>query len=224
MTRKIIQIDEDICIGCGLCASACQQSAIKIIDGKAKMVRDDYCDGLGNCLPVCPVNAISFSDQDIKNKHNTNKHIQSGCPGQQVHQFEKKPIGQLNNLKQVNQSALRQWPIQIKLVPSQAPYLEDAHLLVAADCTAYAYANFHQDYMRNKVTLIGCPKLDDVDYSDALTEVIKYNSIKSVTVIRMEVPCCGGIEYAVKQALMNSEKMIPWQVVTVSIDGKILED
>ena len=179
MVRRVIQIDEEKCNGCGICAEACHEGAIGIVDGKAKLLRDDYCDGLGDCLPNCPVGAISFIE--------------------------------------------REWPVQIKLAPVNAPYFDGAKLLIAADCTAYAYGSFHQDFIRGKVTLIGCPKLDDVDYSEKLTEIIRNNDIKSVTVVRMEVPCCGGIEMAAKKALQNSGKFIPWQVVTISIDGKILD-
>ena len=194
MVRKIIKIDEDKCIGCGLCASACQEGAIGMVDGKAKLLHDDYCDGLGNCLPVCPTEAITFEEREV-----------ALAPTSSVSPH------------------LNQWPVQIKLVPQNAPYFENAHLLVAADCTAFSYGNFHAEYMRNKVTIIGCPKLDEGDYSKKLTAILQTNNIKSVTVIRMEVPCCGGIEHAVKTALQNCGKMIPWQVVTISTDGRILE-
>ena len=206
MIRKIIQIDEDKCIGCGLCAKSCHEGAIGMIDGKAKLLRDDYCDGLGDCLPACPTNAISFIEREAAAYDEVavlaNK-AQASAP--------------------VMTSQLRQWPVQIKLAPINAPYFNDAHLLIAADCTAYAYANFHQDFIRNRITLVGCPKLDIGDYSEKLTEIIKHNNIKSVTVVRMEVPCCGGIERAAVTALQNSGKFIPWQVVTISTDGRILE-
>ena len=221
--RKIIQIDEEKCVGCGLCANACKQSAIEIIDGKAKVVRDDYCDGLGRCLPVCPVGAISFSDRDIKNTKPHPEKLSSGCPGTRSQIVTRRESAAEIKTTNVNSSQLNQWPVQIKLVPEKAPYFENANLLIAADCTAYAYGNFHSEFMRNKVTLIGCPKLDEGDYTDKLTEIIKNNSIKSVTVVRMEVPCCGGIENAVKNALINSRKMIPWQVITISVDGNIME-
>ena len=261
MIRKIIKINEDLCNGCGLCANACHEAAIAIVDGKAKLIRDDYCDGLGNCLPVCPTNAIFFEEREaltyneeevkknqessiILNKENTNKeninkenanegkesNHGGGCPGSMAREIQREESGNNKNYKEkaveTNESMisqLRQWPIQIKLVPVKAPYFENANLLVAADCTAYAYANFHNEFMKNHVTVIGCPKLDDGDYSEKLTEIIKNNNIKSVKVLRMEVPCCGGIEYAVMQALKNSGKMIPWQVVTISCDGQILE-
>jgi ferredoxin len=207
MKRKIITIDEEKCTGCGLCAEACHEGAIGIIDGKAKLLRDDYCDGLGNCLPVCPTGAITFEERDAAAyNEEAVKQKTEAAPG--------KPVG----------SALNQWPVQIKLVPVNAPYFENANLLVSADCAAYAYGNFHSDFMQNKITLIGCPKLDTVDYSEKLTEIIKQNAIKSVTVVRMEVPCCGGIENAVVTALKNSGKMIPWRVVTLSINGDVLEE
>lgn len=224
MSRKIIQIDEEKCIGCGLCANACQQSAIKIVNGKAKVVHDDYCDGLGRCLPVCPVNAISFSDKDIKNKVEKiekAENLPCGCPSTVAKEFTREEAPKAN--VESSHSQLKQWPVQIKLISPHAPYFDNANLLIAADCTAYAYGNFHKEFMRNKTTLIGCPKLDEVDYTEKLTEIIKNNNLKTVTVVRMEVPCCGGIENAVKNALIASGKMIPWQVVTISTDGKILE-
>lgn len=218
MSRKIIKIDEEKCVGCGLCAKACKQSAIEIIDGKAKVVRDDYCDGLGNCLPVCPVDAISFSHRDVINKSGTPHPV--GCLGSKPQALQPQ---QKTTLATGVGSALRQWPVQIKLVGETAPYFADCHLLIAADCTAYAYGNFHGDFMKNKVTLIGCPKLDVVDYTEKLTNILTYNTIKSLTVVRMEVPCCGGIERASTNALKASGKFIPWQVVTISINGEILE-
>ncbi|MEG0752622.1 MAG: 4Fe-4S binding protein [Angelakisella sp.] len=223
MSRKIIQIDEQKCVGCGLCANACKQSAIEMVDGKAKVVRDDYCDGLGNCLPVCPVGAISFSDRDIKNKGTEQEKLPCGCPGTHSKVIEHKEEVVRTKEPSFSPSQLNQWPVQIKLVPVNAPYFENANLLVAADCTAFAYGNFHSEFMKNKITIIGCPKLDEGDYADKLTDILMANNIKSVTVIRMEVPCCGGIENAVKTALINSKKMIPWQVVTISVDGKIIE-
>ncbi|MGL5259308.1 MAG: ATP-binding protein [Lachnospiraceae bacterium] len=224
MSRKIIQIDQEKCVGCGLCANACQQSAIEMVNGKATVVRDDYCDGIGNCLPVCPVNAISFSDRDIINTNPKVKSASHSCPGSDAKKIEREHSAKYHDIPQELSSNLNQWPVQIKLVSPQAPYFEQANLLVAADCAAYAYANFHSKFMKNKITIIGCPKLDVGNYAEKLTEIIRDNSIKSVTVVRMEVPCCGGIEEAVKTALINSKKMIPWQVVTLSTDGIILEN
>ena len=201
MIRRIIEIDQETCNGCGLCAKACHEGAIGMINGKAQLLRDDYCDGLGDCLPACPAGAIKFVEREALD-------------------YNEKAVEE-NKKKQA--SMLCQWPVQIKLVPVNAPYFDGAHLLVAADCTAYAYANFHQDFIRNKITLIGCPKLDEGDYSEKLTEIIRLNNIKSVTVVRMEVPCCGGIEHAVRTALQASGKFLPWQVVVVSTDGRILE-
>ena len=229
MKRKIIKIDADACIGCGLCAEACHEGAICMVDGKAKLLRDDYCDGLGDCLPVCPTGAITFEEREaaaydeqavLKNKRNAAP-LACGCPGSQARKIEREAQPVLP--VQAAASQLNQWPVQIKLVPATAPYFENASLLVAADCTAYAYANFHIDFIKNKITLIGCPKLDEGDYSEKLTAILSQNDIKSVTVARMEVPCCGGIEHAVKTALKNSGKMIPWQVVTISTAGEILE-
>lgn len=287
MIRKIIQIDESRCNGCGLCAKACHEEAIAIVDGKAKLLRDDYCDGLGACLPNCPTGAISFIEREAaaydeqavlenkKKKQLKPAAATAGCPGQQAKRLNVAglpgcpgsqtrqpgaakpsacpgqqarklsaagPMGgtgmcpgqkmrQLGGLGQDEEyagepflrSQLAQWPCQIRLVPVNAPYFKGAKLLIAADCTAYAYANMHRDFMRGKITLIGCPKLDDVDYSEKLTEIIRTNDIKSVTVVRMEVPCCGGLEMAVIKALKSSGKFLPWQVVTISLDGKILD-
>lgn len=232
MIRRIIKIDEEKCNGCGICAEACHEGAIDIVDGKAKLAREDYCDGLGDCLPNCPANAITFEEREAPayneaavlaaKKHKESSHSFTGCPGMKVQQIKHDSLEPL--LPRAICSQLGQWPCQIKLVPINAPYFDGAKLLIAADCTAYAYANFHTDYMKGKVTLIGCPKLDSVDYSEKLTEIIKCNDIKSVTVMRMEVPCCGGLETAAKRALQNSGKFIPWQVVTVCINGEILDN
>jgi ferredoxin len=232
MIRKVIQIDRKKCDGCGLCAQACHEQAIGIVDGKAKLLRDDYCDGLGNCLPICPTGAIAFVEREAAEYNEEAVQVNiahkmgavpppGGCPGSNAHAIarESRP-----SPSTAVQSELRQWPVQIKLVPVSAPYFENANLLVSADCAAYAYGNFHSDFMSNKITLIGCPKLDEVDYSEKLTAIIFRNAIKSVTVVRMEVPCCGGIETAVISALKNSGKMIPWRVVTLSTSGEILEE
>ena len=249
MIRKIIKIDAEKCDGCGLCVSACHEGAIGLVGGKAKLLRDDYCDGLGNCLPVCPTEAISFEEREAAefdeaavNAEKESKQPETlacGCPGNMAEQFAErttrpgthsKPIvrDECSETTQEHatsvESHLNQWPVQIKLVPPNAPYFNNANLLVAADCAAYAYGNFHNDYMRNRITVIGCPKLDEGDYSEKLTAILKSNEIKSVTVVRMEVPCCGGIENAVKTALKNCGKLIPWQVVTISTDGRILEN
>ncbi|MBP3816575.1 MAG: 4Fe-4S binding protein [Firmicutes bacterium] len=213
MVRKIINIDEEKCNGCGICATACHEGAIDIIDGKAKLVRENYCDGLGDCLPNCPTGAISFVEREapeydaeaVKKSQEEKRNMEaSTAPGRAVNR-------------------LAQWPCQIKLVPTVAPFFDGAKLLIAADCTAYAYANMHEDFMRGKTTIIGCPKLDNIDYSEKLTEIIRNNDIKEVTIVRMEVPCCGGLEMAAKIALQESGKFIPWQVVTISINGNILD-
>ncbi len=235
MIRKIIKINDDKCIGCGLCVGACHEGAIGLVNGKAKLLRDDYCDGLGNCLPVCPTNAITFEEReaDIYNKEVAPKRVASkqteplacGCPGthsKSLVRNEESCHLETSTASPITQ--LNQWPVQIKLVPVNAPYFENSNLLVAADCAAYAYGNFHNEFMKNKVTVIGCPKLDEGDYSEKLTAILKNNNIKSVTVARMEVPCCGGIENAVKMALQNCGKLIQWKVVTISTDGRFLED
>ncbi len=243
MKRRIIQIDEEKCNGCGACASSCHEGAIEIINGKAKLTRDDYCDGLGDCLPSCPMGAISFIEKEtlaydedavMKNKQaKMQEKMRSGgvvimpherCPGNRAmsinHPKEEEPD---NLIYRKPISRLNQWPCQIKLVNANAPYFSNAKLLIAADCVAYAYANLHEELMKGKITLIGCPKLDMVDYSEKLTEIIRNNDIKSLTIVRMEVPCCGGLENAAKKALQDSGKFIPWQVITISIDGKILD-
>ena len=279
MIRKIIHIDEEKCNGCGLCANACHEGAIDIVNGKAKLVRENYCDGLGDCLPSCPTGAITFEEreapeyddaavkrtQEASRKAAANMTIEEiskiedenerrklmtaklkaageggGCPGSRSMQFKREESegaaresaapdsaatesaapGTFRSSKPL--SRLAQWPCQIKLVPTQAPFFDGAKLLIAADCSAYAYANMHEEFMRGKTTIIGCPKLDDIDYSEKLTEIIAKNDIKEVTIVRMEVPCCGGLEMAAKEALQASGKFIPWQVVTISRDGRIL--
>lgn len=231
MIRKIIKINEEKCNGCGACAAACHEGAIEMINGKAKLTREDYCDGLGDCLPACPVDAITFEEREapaydetavLEAKAKKQDTLPCGCPGTQSKAISRESFD-YNSSAVPSNSRLSQWPVQIKLVPVNAPYFDGANLLVAADCTAYAYGNFHNEFIRNRITLIGCPKLDDVDYTEKLTAIIANNDIKSVTVVRMEVPCCGGIEYAVKQALKTSGKFIPWNVVTISTDGKILD-
>lgn len=236
MIRKIIKIDENKCNGCGLCAAACHEGAIGMADGKARLLRDDYCDGLGDCLPACPTGAITFEEREaaaydeaaVKARMAKTGNVSpaGGCPGSNAHTI-KRTVSQVSSPPAQDEAAdgrseLRQWPVQIKLAPVNAPYFDHAHLLVSADCAAYAYAGFHSRFMRNKITLIGCPKLDEGDYSEKLTAILARNNIKSVTVVRMEVPCCGGIQNAVTTALKNCGKMIPWQVVTISTDGNIL--
>lgn len=260
MIRKIIKIDEDKCNGCGLCADACHENAIAIVDGKARLIRDDYCDGLGNCLPACPTEAISFEEREaapyddaaVKARqeelrreadHREDKKGGvaelfkmpiGGCPGSRMRDILRDRGNREENKPKEEKredgpaasadSELAQWPVQIKLIPVNAPCFAGAHLLIAADCTAFACGDFHRRFMRKRVTLIGCPKLDEGDYSEKLTEILRQNDIKSVMVVRMEVPCCGGIENAVKQALAASGKMIPWRVVVVTVDGRVLED
>lgn len=277
MIRKIIKIDEEKCNGCGICATACHEGAIDIVDGKAKLVREHYCDGLGDCLPACPTGAITFEEREApayddsavkesqeehkktamnmsideimqiedenerrklmiaktKEAGDTNQTMHRGCPGSRMRQLKNSGVNsgacpssnqdfQNTQFQTKPVSQLAQWPCQIKLVPTKAPFFEGAKLLIAADCSAYAYANMHAEFMRGKTTIIGCPKLDDIDYSNKLTEIISNNDIREVTIVRMEVPCCGGLALAAKKALQASGKFIPWQVVTISIDGKIL--
>lgn len=269
MLRRIIEIDEKLCNGCGICAEACHEGAIEMMDGKAKLMRDDYCDGLGDCLPQCPTGAISFIEKDTlefdkeavmanmakKAQGNKISAPSGGCPGSAMKSFERKEsecscggdghhehgedhecschgsddkqsvhnVGTVSLTSESVPSELMQWPCQIKLLPLKAPFYQNANLLIAADCAAFAYGNFHKDFMKNRITMIGCPKLDDGDYAEKLTEIIKQNEIKSVTIVRMQVPCCGGLENAAKRALQASGKFIPWSVVTISSDGKVLD-
>ena len=237
MIRRIIQIDREKCNGCGACAEACHEGAIAMVDGKAELMRDDYCDGLGDCLPACPTGAITFVEREaaaydeqtvMENKRKKMRKegmtLPCGCPGSQSRQIKRAEDPHAGAQCAVQESRLSQWPVQIKLVPVNAPYFDGAKLLIAADCTAYAYAAFHERFMRGHITLVGCPKLDGVDYAEKLTEIIRENDVKSVTVVRMEVPCCGGLERAAVTALKNSGKFIPWQVVTVTLDGRLKEE
>ena len=220
MIRKIIHIDEEKCNGCGLCAEACHEGAIEMVNGKARLMRDDYCDGLGDCLPACPTGAITFTEREAAayDEEAVKRHLakRDGAPS-----ASGAAASQPGLVPQPSQ--LCQWPVQIKLAPVSAPYFSGARLLIAADCTAYAYASFHQDFIRGRVTLIGCPKLDGVDYTEQLTENPSENDIRDLTIVRMEVPCCGGIQHAATEALKASGKFIPWQVVTISTDGRILD-
>ena len=291
MIRRVINIDEDKCNGCGICVNACHEGAIGLVDGKAKLMRDDYCDGLGDCLPTCPTGAITFVEReavpyneaavmenkkrnqqannnagnnnnnnndgnnniDSKNSNNNGgnnnivssnnnidnsghaaAHVHSGCPGSMMRSLRNRNINDSvsendgitgnQSIPYAIQSRLENWPVQIKLAPVNAPYFKNAKLLIAADCTAYAYAGFHDKFIKDKITLIGCPKLDSTDYSEKLSEILRYNDIKSITVVRMEVPCCGGLAHAAMEALRKSEKMIPWNVVTISLDGRIIDE
>ncbi len=261
MIRKIIHIDEEKCNGCGICATACHEGAIDIVDGKAKLMRENFCDGFGDCLPGCPTGAITFEEREAPaydeeavkraqmsrqaekrgeaevNENEMRREMaahaaHAGCPGSRFMQFKRVENPETNESEAAAPavqtaakpvSRLMQWPCQIKLLPVRAPFYDGAKLLIAADCTAYAYANMHEDFMKGKVTMIGCPKLDEGDYSEKLTEIIALNDIKSVTIVRMEVPCCGGLQRAAENALRNSGKFIPWQVVTISRDGRILD-
>ena len=230
MKRRIIHIDKGKCNGCGACATACHEGAIGMIEGKAALLREDFCDGLGDCLPACPTGAITFEERDapaydeaavLAAKQSKAAKPACACPGTTARAIKRDSIAPVSRASVGSQ--LAQWPCQIKLVPVGAPYFDGANLLIAADCTAYAYANFHAEFMRNHITLIGCPKLDPGDYTDKLTAIIAGNNIKSVKIVRMEVPCCGGLENAVKRALQASGKFIPWQVVTITTDGRIAE-
>ena len=237
MVRRIIEIDRDKCNGCGACAEACHEGAIAMVDGKAQLMRDDYCDGLGDCLPTCPTGAITFVEREaaaydeqavMENKQRKMRKegmtLPCGCPGSQSRNIQRETAPAVEAPRAEQASRLSQWPVQIKLVPVNAPYFDGARLLIAADCTAYAYAAFHERFIKGHITLVGCPKLDSVDYAEKLTEIIRENNIRSVTVVRMEVPCCGGLELAAKKALQQSGKFIPWQVVTVTVDGRLVEE
>lgn len=235
MIRKIITINKELCNGCGICVEACHEGAIGLKDGKAVLLRDDYCDGLGNCLPVCPVDAISFEEREALdyNEAEVKRNMEikkaavpfTGCPGSMAKAIDREaaPVSVNNTSASVPQSRLNQWPIQIKLVPVNASYFNNADLLIAADCTAFAHGDFHNRFIKNRITLIGCPKLDEIDYAKKLTEILRHNEINSITITRMVVPCCGGIVTAVKTALANSGKIIPWQVITISTDGSIID-
>lgn len=215
MIRKIIHIDKNACTGCGLCAEACHEGAIQMIDGKAVLTREDYCDGLGDCLPACPAGAISFEEREAPAYDHAAVLAAKSA---------REPAGSKNGTSACPSvpGCLTQWPVQIKLVPVHAPFFENADLLIAADCTAFSYGNFHHEFIRNRITLIGCPKLDSADYAEKLTDILRENSIRSVTVTRMEVPCCGGIQYAVEQAIKNSGKSLPCRIVTIGIDGRLI--
>lgn len=236
MIRRIIQIDKEKCNGCGACAEACHEGAIAMADGKAKLMRDDYCDGLGDCLPICPTGAITFVEREaaaydeqavMENKQRKMRKegmtLPCGCPGSQSRNIQREtaPVVEASQAQQA--SRLSQWPVQIKLVPVEAPWFNGARLLIAADCTAYARADFHQRFMRGRITLIGCPKLDEGDYAEKLTEILRRNDIRELTIVRMDVPCCGDMQRAAETALRQSGKFIPWQVVTLGRDGNILE-
>ncbi len=265
MIRKIVEINQELCNGCGACANACHENAIVMIDGKATLIKDDYCDGFGDCLPACPTNAISiiereaadYDEEAVKKRQTMMKQLGGGCPGSMARSIERNPAAEgsigggcpgsrarsiekhapqtaaasntssiapaVSEVSAPAVSQLTSWPVQIKLVPVNAPYFDGANLLIAADCTAYAYASFHEDFLKNRIALIGCPKLDSVDYSEKLTAILQGNNIKSVTIVRMEVPCCGGLQNAAVTALKDCGKMIPWQVVTVGIDGQLRE-
>ncbi|MEG1727682.1 MAG: 4Fe-4S binding protein [Acidaminococcaceae bacterium] len=231
MLRKVIKIDAQLCNGCGICVGACQEGAIGLVEGKATLLRDDYCDGLGNCLPVCTMQAISFEEREAlafnEAEVQANLHKQTAtsttCPGQAA-RFLHTTSPAVTTPLEDSRSCLAQWPVQIQLAPLQAPYFAGAHLLLAADCAAYAYGNFHRDFMQGRVTLIGCPKLDGVDYSDKLTAILQNNNIKSVTIVKMEVPCCAGLVTATQKALANCGKVIPWQYKILSLAGQVIED
>lgn len=228
MKRKIVHIDEELCNGCGACVSACHEGAIELVNGKARLIRDDYCDGLGDCLPACPVDAIKIEEREALpydeiavQRNMMNRQSSCSCPGSNPKQI--KPMINVSASMIERSSQLSTWPVQIQLAPINAPYFDGANLLVAADCSAYAYANFHETFIRGRVCLVGCPKLDPVDYSQKLEAIFSQNDIRSLTIVRMEVPCCGGLEHAAKTALQRSGKFIPWNVFTISTDGQILD-
>lgn len=240
MIRKIVEINEEKCNGCGLCAKACHEGAIKMINGKAKLISDEYCDGLGDCLPACPADAINivereaaeYNEELVKSKMEQAKKAQDplpcGCPGTAERKIERKPVTAMKSEKTENEEAeavseLRQWPVQLKLVNTKAGFWDNADVLVAADCTAYAYAGFHKDFIKDRITVIGCPKLDDAKfYEEKLAEILKNNNIKSLTVVRMEVPCCGGIVSAVKNAMLSAQVIVPYKEITISTDGRVI--
>lgn len=241
MQRTMVKIDEEKCNGCGICIDACHEGALQLVDGKARLVSESYCDGLGDCLPECPTGAISLEEREApaydeeavkknreRSKPSKSESLIGGCPGTTAQVLTSNPgfLGGGTDVRQAAASAsqLRQWPCQIKLVPANASYFDQAHLLIAADCTAYAYPNIHHDFMKGKITLIGCPKLDAVDYADKLNEILSQHEIKSITVLRMEVPCCNGLVNSVKKAMEDSGQIVPWSISTISRDGKILFD
>lgn len=241
MKRKIVEIDREKCNGCGLCITACHEGAIELVDGKAVLVSDEYCDGLGNCLPECPTGAIKIVEREAaaynhelvmkkmeeRNRKSMLRHS-GGCPGQRAMRMERSTKAEAAAPERSSTavpSELNQWPVQLGLIHPHASYLEGADLLIAADCCAYAYGNFHKDFISGKITVIGCPKLDDIEgYIEKLTEIFTANDIRSVTVTRMEVPCCGGIVYAVKTALLNAKKIIPYREVIIGTNGSIIND
>ena len=236
MVRRIIEIDQEKCNGCGACAAACHEGAIGMENGKAVLLRDDYCDGLGDCLPTCPTGAITFVEREaaaydeaavlakkaaaLKNSAPVTR---TGCPGSMSQALRRDDTPAAPSAAGGLISRLAQWPVQIKLLPIEVPFYDGSRLLVAADCTAFSRADFHERFMRGRITMIGCPKLDEGDYAEKLTEILRRNDIREVTVVRMEVPCCGGIQRAVETALRQSGKFIPWQVVTLGRDGNIIE-
>lgn len=247
MKRKIVSIDETKCNGCGICAEACHEGAIEIINGKAKLISDEYCDGFGDCLPTCPTNAIIITEREAADydedkvkermeklsRKNNSGNQGFTCPGSAARLLKREDNtaykvsnGEINNdVKEINKSELRQWPVQIKLVGTKAPYFSDADILIAADCTAYAYANFHKDFIKGRITMIGCPKLDDVNfYKEKIAEILKCNNIRSIKVVRMSVPCCGGIVNAVKSAMLQANIIVPYSEVIINPNGDIVEN